>query len=197
MNKFTHTITVFDGDINDVAVLLGECQHYSDKITHQLLSDAGIDIEKDHLNFFQTLKVLKKRKNLTVSFYYVKEKNQIHIYSDFFNLEGAFFETFSFFDNLNNVFMMSEKKNTSLYINLIKLGKRVFQFTVDITDQENMNHNAWQQDYKELCDTISGMPSISDIDVSLKFILKNSSRSDNQMYKYLEENTLFKDEYIL
>lgn len=197
MNKFNHTITVFDANIEDVAVRLGECQHYSDKISERMLLDAGIDSKKDHLNFFELLNLLRKRKALVVSFFGINENNQLHIYSDFFNLDGGFCDAFHFFDDVNSVFMMCEKRNAMFYVSLIKHGKLLLDFTVDIEDKVNIDHNTWSQDYAELYSRISGMPSVDAINISLNSILQNSFKSESQMCRYLNKFSLFKDEYIL
>ena len=55
-------ITVFDGAIEDVAIRLGECQQYSNKITQQALISNGIDVKNDKLQFLELLKLLKKER---------------------------------------------------------------------------------------------------------------------------------------
>lgn len=198
MNKHAHMITIFkESDINGVAIRLGECQHYSDKISRQILSNNGVDVRKDHLDLFKLLNLLNKRKDITVSFYCVKEKELFYIFSDFFNLEGAFSDAFSFFDDMNSVFMMSEINGNCLYISLIKRGESFFQFAVDIVNQGNYIPDTWQQDYKKMFDTVSGLPSVFDVGNSLKYMLQNFRKSDEEMHNYLAKNALFVDRYII
>jgi len=198
LNNFAHMITFFDRSIiNDVAVRLGECQHYSDKISEQMLLRNKVDKKNDHLHFFKLLRILNERRDCTVSFYFVEEKEQFYIYSDFFNLEGGFSDAFSFFDDVNSVFMMCENKDKSLYISLIKNGERICEFVANIDNQDYVICNAWQQYYKEIYDTVSGLPSISDIALSIEYILQNSCKSDSQMHDYLIKNALFVDQYII
>ena len=193
MSKFAHMITVFDGAIDDVAIRLGECQQYSNKITQQALINKGIDVNNDKIKFLELLKVLKKRKNKTVSFYFLKEDSRFYIFSEFFNLEGAFLDAFSFFNDLNNVVMMCERNGTSLYVSLTRLGKVIFQSVVDTTNQGS----SWQRDYSNVFHTVNGLPSITDITASLNFMLQESYRKDDQMHKYLGEKALFVDRYII
>ncbi len=197
MNKYKYSITVFDNGIyDDVLIRLGDCQQYSDKITNQMLSDAGVDLENGHLNFFSLMKLLKKRKELIVSFYGIKNNAQLHIFSDFFNLEGAFSDAFSFFDDLNSVLMLCENKKNSVLFHLIRSGKILFRFEKNIACEE-AEHYAWRQDYEKLCGNTDMLPSASEIENSLDFLLSLSSKSDSQMHEYLEINALSKDKYIL
>lgn len=184
-------ITVFDGAIDDVAIRLGECQQYSNKITQQALISNGIDVNNDKLQFLELLKLLKKRKNKSFSFYFLKENSRFYIFSEFFNLEGAFADTFSFFDDLNRVFMMCKKDGSSLHVSLIRLGKVVFQSMIDNTNQE------WQQNYSNVYYEIDGLPSIEDITTSLNFMLQASCKAEKQMQEYLRKNALFIDKYII
>lgn len=191
MNKFAHMITVFDGAIDDVAIRLGECQQYSNKITQQALIRNGIDVNNDKMQFLELLKLLKKRKNKSFSFYFLKENSRFYIFSEFFNLEGAFADTFSFFDDLNRVFMMCKKDGLSLHVSLIRLGKVVFQSVIDNTNQE------WQRNYSNVYHEIDGLPSIEDITTSLNFMLQASCKAEKQMQEYLRKNALFIDKYII
>ena len=127
----------------------------------------------------------------------MKENNQFHIFSDFFNLDGAFSDAFSFFDDVDSVLMMCQKNATSICASLIKSGKTLFDFTADIENKDYIEHDAWCQNYQRLYSSKNGMPTVYDIKKSLDFMLRTSYKSDSQMYKYLEENAIFKDEYIL
>lgn len=188
-------ITFFnESDINDVAIRLGECQHYSDKISQQILSNNRVS---DNLGFFELLKILNKRKDVIVSFYCLKENKQFYIFSDFFNFEEGFSDAFSFFDDMSSVFMMCESKNNCFHISLIKRGEKLFQFVVDIPNHGNVISNAWQEDYKNFFDTVDGLPSVLDIVGSLEYMLEIFCKTDKQMHNYLKENALFVDQYII
>lgn len=197
MNKYKYSITVFDDDTYDVECRLGECQNYSDNISNQIITSKGIDPQRDQLSFFQVLKLLKSRKDLVVTFYGIKNNTLLHVYSDFFNLDGAFSHSFSFFDDLNSVIMLSENKETSVLVSFIKSGKILFQFNKNFDEKEHLKHNSWQHDYVKFYSMIDGMPSISDVETSIDFIIQNSYKSDSNMLKYLETTSLFKDKYII
>lgn len=196
MNNFMYSITVFDNIIDEVSVRLGHCQSYGEKISTQVLLDNGVDIDNGHLNFFQVLKLAKKRQEMEVSFYCIQANKQFLIYSDFFNLDGAFFDAFSFFDDINSVFMMCEIKETTINASLIKFGKVLFQFEINDYIRKSVN-DILSKKYVGLCDTIQGMPNTDDIAESIGFIIQNYSKTDEQMQKYLLNNSLFHDEYIL
>lgn len=196
MNNFIHSITVFNDNISDVAIRLGDCQYYSDKISDQLLSDFNVDKNTARLNVFELLKILEKRKDLTVSFFCVKSNKQFHIYSDFFNLDGAFYDSFSFFNDMDNVFMMCEKIQSEINLNLIQFGKTLFHFTISDNEKEFSN-GIWRKDYIKAFDKNNALPNICDIETSLKFLSQNYSKTKKQMETYLKNNSLFEDNYIL
>ena len=197
LNKFAHMITFFDENIiNDVAIRLGDCQHYSDKISQQILSSNGVDI-KSHLHFGELLKLLSKRRNIIVSFYCLKEKEHFYIFSDFFNHKDAFSESFHFFDDVNSAFMMCENMEKVIYVSLMKHGESVFQFGINVSDLENNISDAWQRDYIGIYNIVGGLPSISQIVDSLKYMLRNLNKSDIQMRNYIEKNALFIDQYVI
>lgn len=197
MNNFVHSITAFDANMNDVAIRLGTCQCYREKMNNRVLSDAGINAENGHLDFFELLKILKKRKDIVVSFYCIKTDRSFHIYSDFFNLDGAFADAMSFFNDINRAFMMCEIQNTEMCVTLIKRGRILSQYTVGIDDQGNFDHQACHEHYAKIPNTIRGLPMIFDVESSLQFLLQNYSKTEQQMQQYLKKNAIFTDQYIL
>lgn len=197
MNEFAHMIVFFDDNIvNNVAIRLGDCQQYSDKITQQVLSKNGVDINSP-LRLDEILKLLRQRKNLKVSFYCLKEEENLYIFSVFFNLEGGFSDSRSFFDDINSAFLMCENTGEVICGTLMKCGKIVSQFKINTSDLQSNLSNAWQQDYNEIFDNSDGLPRISQIVDSLNYMVYNSSKSNIQMHKYLKKHALFIDQYIL
>lgn len=197
MNEFVHMIVFFDENIiNNVAIRLGECQQYSDKITQQILSKNDVDINNP-LRLNEILKLLRQRKNLKVTFYCLKEEENLYIFSDFFNLEGGFSDSRSFFDDINSAFLMCENTGQVICATLMKCGKIVSQFKINTSDWQSSLSNAWQQDYNKIFDNSDGLPRISQIVDSLNYMVYNSSKSNIQMQKYLKKQALFTDQYIL
>lgn len=200
MNKYRHTITVFEYDAEEleyILIRLGNCQVYSNKITEKMLSEANVDAKKDTLNFFQVMNLLRKRKDLIVYFYSINNDNKTHIFSNFFNLNNAFEDAYHFFDDIDKIFMMCEKADNTLHISLIKKGNTLFKFTINLTEKNTIINVEWQNQYKELYNAVNNIPSLNDIISSIEFILEQYTKSDKEFYKYLEKNSIYKDRYIL
>lgn len=197
MNRYKHALIVFESEVDDVAFRLGECQNYSEKISYQELAKAGVNVENGHLNMFQLITILKKRKDLIVSFYCVKEKGYFFFYSDFFNLEGAFDDTLSFFSDLKRLIVMCEIKEETINISFTRLGTVLFELDVNIKENGCEQEDDWKSTYEEFRLKINEAPSADAISDAIKFITLNAHKSDNQMHAYLEKNAQFKEEYII
>ena len=182
MNDFKKVILVFDFDaINDVRNCLSECQYYHEHVNLKALGQAHP--KETPLSLTDALCLLSKIKDKKVTFYFLKSKNWISIYSKFFNSQDALNVIIQSFENLNIPLLLCEMENEKIHFSICMKGCINHCYSIETSDDLNIKYDSFVS--KEAFAQI------------ISFLTSKYELSNHDMKTFLNSHSMFKDEYII
>ena len=135
MIDFDSSFYIHNATISDVSICISQCQFYSEVVNNEIseeLSKKIVATDKTVQQFLKVIKLSRKKKDKTVTFFLFCTNDFISVFSDFFAIKGAFEFSKSFFDDMDNMIVAYKILNESLYIEVKRLGKIKIELRIEL-----------------------------------------------------------------